>query len=169
MAIKGRPDSPMKPRQSSVSLQGVTARLAVLTSIFLFLLSRCTCSVHIYPRLYKVTPTRSCSLLDSQSSFQKDMATPGSTPGSCAPYGPHTENCFLLTSSWCTTTAVDRPTRWWNHGVFQNRSAIPTLGKWEQEDWEFKVTLSYTASVRPAWATRWHIPKKKRERKEWGG
>lgn len=36
---------------------------------------------------------------------------------------------------------------------------IPALGKWREEGPEFKVTLGYTASSRPAWATRDRISK----------
>jgi hypothetical protein len=32
-------------------------------------------------------------------------------------------------------------------------SVIPALGRWMQEDQEFKTNLSYIESARPGWAT----------------
>ena len=31
---------------------------------------------------------------------------------------------------------------------------IPTLGRWRQEDWEYKAAVGYTANLRPAWDTQ---------------
>jgi hypothetical protein len=37
----------------------------------------------------------------------------------------------------------------------------PALGKWTQEDQEFKPSFSYIGSLRPAWATRDPVSKPK--------